>query len=74
MSTRQLRLQTDELIRKRLKDLYGKRINVVLRNNTVILGDLIKTDDLSATVKNLRLKKISIPFTDINEVYFDTKE
>jgi hypothetical protein len=74
MSTRQLRLNTQDQIRKRLKEFIGKKINIVLNDGTVVLVLLQQCDELSITAKNMRLKKITFPLEKINEVYFDTKE
>ena len=74
MSTRQLRLSTPELIRKRLGEFTGKKINIVLNDNTVVLGELKGINDRSVEIMNMRLKKISLDMSTINEIYFDTKE
>jgi urease accessory protein UreE len=74
MSTRQLRLNTEAQIRKRLKEFRGSKINIVLRDNTVLLGDLLNADETFVSVKNMRLKTHNILLKDISEIYFDTKE
>jgi hypothetical protein len=74
MSTRQLRLNNEEQIRKRLKDFTGNKINVVLRDKTVLLGELLSANDTSVELRNMRLKKFSLQLSDISEIYFDTTE
>jgi hypothetical protein len=74
MSTRQLRLNTEVQIRKRLKEFKGNKINVVLRDNTVLLGNLIDVNDSSVSVRNMRLRTQQIQLKDISEIYFDTRE
>ena len=74
MSTRQLRLNTAEQIRKRLGEFTGKKINIVLNDNTVILGQLKAMNDREVEILNMRLKKVILPLSTINEIYFDTKE
>ena len=74
MSTRQLRVNDREQIIKRLKELSGKKINIVLNDSTVVLVTILRIDDASVETLNSRLKKIKIPLTDISEIYYDTKE
>lgn len=74
MSTRQLRLNSEDQIRKRLQEFTGKKINIVLNDRTVLLATLQQVDDSIVKVKNMRLKTIFIPIEDITEIYFDTLE
>lgn len=74
MSTRQHRLQSQEQIRKRIPELIGKEINIVLRDSTVLLGRLLEASDARLKVQNLRQKSFEIPLDKISEMYFDTKE
>jgi hypothetical protein len=74
MSTRQLRLNSTDVILKKLQELTGKKINIVLNDSTVILGTVLGTDESLLEVLNMRLKKIKIPLQKINEIYYDTKE
>jgi hypothetical protein len=74
MSTRQLRLNSLDEIRKRSSEFTGKKINIVLNDNTVILGVMQGIDPSSMQVINMRLKKVRIPLNKINEIYYDTKE
>lgn len=72
MSTKQLRLNDPELIQKSIKSLVGKKINIVLTDDTVVFGELKKVYTAEIQLLNMRLKKISYPFARIAEVYLDT--
>lgn len=74
MVTRQIRLSTQDHIRKMLKDLIGKKINIVLCNRTVLFGELKRVSEDDLTFENMRLDPFTILFKDISEVYFDYKE
>jgi hypothetical protein len=74
MSTRQLRLNTPDEIRKRLGQFTGKKINIVLSDQTVCLVILLGFDGSVLKVSNMRLKTTSIPLSRISEIYFDTRE
>ncbi|HYC84302.1 MAG TPA: hypothetical protein VEB86_03730 [Chryseosolibacter sp.] len=74
MSTRQLRLNSQNEIRKRLTAFTGKKINIVLNDQTAMLATLTGFDGSVLQLKNMRLKKISIPVENVSEIYFDTTE
>lgn len=74
MVTRQIRLSTLEQMQKRLKEFIGRKINIVLSNRTVLLGELKRADDTSLTFANMRLESFTLSLKDINEVYLDFKE
>ncbi len=74
MVTRQLRLSTPENIRKRLPELIGKKINIVLSDRTVLFGELQNINDSQLTFLNMRLDPVSLPVTDVAEVYADFTE
>jgi small nuclear ribonucleoprotein (snRNP)-like protein len=74
MSTRQLRLNTLEQIRSRLKDFSGKKINIVLQNGTVHFGELTSIDMTRLKFTNMRLQPVTVFLQDISEVYLDFKE
>ena len=71
MSTRQQRLTSTSQIQKKIDQLVGKKINLVLSNGTVVLGRLDKANAEVVTMENGRLKKINYPFSEISELYFD---
>ena len=73
MRTKQLRLSDSGQIRLRMPEFMGKKISVVLDDNTVVFGELLKFDGTDVMLKNMRLERISIPFNSIAEVYLDIK-
>ncbi len=72
MGTRQLRLNDSALIKERMHEFVGKTINVVLTDQTTMVGVLMKADDSKIILKNMRMKDVSCTFDKIAEVYFDT--
>ncbi|MDQ2656009.1 MAG: hypothetical protein M3Y60_01205 [Bacteroidota bacterium] len=74
MVSRQLRLNSLELIRNRLKEFTGRKINIVLSNRTVLFGELKSITDAKLTFVNMRLDPVSLSLEDIAEVYVDFKE
>ena len=71
MSIRQIRLNSAEQIRKRIGEFKGKTINLVLHNQTAMLGELIEVQADSIVLENRRLKKNKFLFEEISELYFD---
>lgn len=71
---RQLRLSTIDQLQKKLKDLTGKKINIVLRNRKVLFGELRMADQAQITFANMRNETFTLPLTDISEVYLDSKQ
>jgi hypothetical protein len=74
MSTRQLRLSDADQIQKNLTRLVGKKINIVLTDDTVVFGELKKVNTAEIQLLNTRLKKVSYSFDRIAEVYLDTND
>lgn len=71
-NTKQLRLSDQTLIRQRIKEFLGKKINIVLSDNRVILGDLHGINQEGITLINMRQRKVHYSFDELYEVYFDT--
>ena len=71
MSIRQIRLNSAEQIRKRIGEFKGKTINLVLRNQTAMLGELKEVLEDGIILENRRLKKNRFMFSEISELYFD---
>ena len=71
MRTRQLRLSSLADIQKRLKDFTGKKINIVLRDRTVLFGELKSIGNTELTFVNMRQDASSLLLKDISEVYLD---
>lgn len=59
-------------IRSRASDLVGKKITLVLRDNTVQTGEVESLVNEGLVMRNMRLKKSEYPFKHIAEIYFDT--
>ena len=72
MSTKQLRLNGPDQIQERIKRLIGKKINVVLTDDTVVFGELKEANTSDIQLLNMRQKKVRYPFAKITEIYFDT--
>lgn len=72
MGTKQLRLSDPQLIKSRIGSFLGKKINIVLSDNTVMFGELKAANDSEILLLNMRLKKIAYPLKDIVEIYLDT--
>ncbi len=69
--TKQIRLSHPEQIRNRIGEFVGKKINLVLTDNRVIIGELNKVRDTGIDLLNMRLKRMQYPFEKIVEVYYD---
>lgn len=69
-STKQLRLNNAQ-IRSRIKEFLGKKINIVLADNRVIIAELQAVSESGVEVTNMRLKKAFFHFEQLYEVYFD---
>jgi hypothetical protein len=72
MSTKQLRLSDPDHIKKRIKSFLGKKINIVMADNTAMFGILKEVTETEILLVNMRLKRRSYPLNTIVEVYLDT--
>lgn len=73
MGTKQVRLSDPSQIKKRINEFKGKQINIVLSDNTVMVGELMQVLEAEIILKNMRLKNSSYPLSKISEVYLDLK-
>jgi hypothetical protein len=73
MSSKQLRISDKEEIKSKAPAFLGKKINIVLLDNTAVFGKLMDVNDLGLLLLNMRMKKISYPFSSIAELYIDSK-
>ncbi|MBL0739922.1 hypothetical protein [Chryseolinea lacunae] len=73
MSTKQLRLSDTEQIRKRITEFLGKKINIVLTDDTAMVGELAAANATEITLVNMRQKKMIYRLNTIAEVYVDTR-
>jgi ribosome maturation factor RimP len=69
--TKQIRISDRDTIRRRVNEFTGKKINIVLTNQTAMVAELKRVEGQRLVVKNLRLKTVQIPFSDIAEIYVD---
>ena len=72
MRSKQIRLSDAHEIKVRMSEFLGKKINLVLADNTVMFGVLKKVSAVGVTLMNMRLKEIKYTFDSIAEVYLDT--
>lgn len=56
-----------------MPEFLGKKINIVLTDNTVMFGQLKKVNDIEIVLQNMRLKNVKYSFHTITEVYLDMK-
>lgn len=71
MQKRIIRLSTQAQIRQRLPEFAGKKINIVLNDNTVLLAELQRYSENQLTVRNMRRQKLTVAITDIYEIIID---
>lgn len=74
MQKRLLRLSTQTQIRQQVTGFVGKKINIVLNDNTVVLVELLKFSQAELLTQNMRGQKLSVPFTDIYEIIIDLND
>ena len=72
MSTKQLRISDSEQIKSKAPNFLGKKINIVLMDNTAVFGKLAQVSDKEIILVNMRLKKVNYPFSSIAELYVDS--
>ncbi|MEJ7646565.1 MAG: hypothetical protein WKF87_18355 [Chryseolinea sp.] len=72
MGTKQLRISDPKQIKINLLNFVGKKINIVLTNNTAMLGILKEVSETELLFVNMRLKGKRYPISDIAEIYADT--
>ncbi|MBL7834256.1 MAG: hypothetical protein JNK18_09885 [Cyclobacteriaceae bacterium] len=74
MQKRLLRLGTSAQIRKELARFTGKKINIVLTDNTVVLAELLTFADKELAVRNMRGQKLTVAIADIDEIIIDLND
>ena len=72
MSTKQLRISDREQIKSKAATFLGKKINIVLLDNTVVFGQLKEVSGTEILLLNMRMKKVKYPFSSIAELYIDS--
>ena len=71
MHQRQRRITGTGQISLHLAELVGKKINIVLNDNTVVFGELVRIQPDSICMLNMRLRKMEIPMDHSYEIYQD---
>lgn len=71
MSIRQQRLDSLDKIKGKIGELKGKKITLVLSNNTSVLGELKEVGADQVVLMNGRLRNNRFSFKEIKELYFD---
>ena len=72
MGTKQLRISDPEQIKTKAATFLGKKINIVLLDNTVVFGELKEVSGNEILLLNMRMKKVKYPFSSIAELYIDS--
>jgi hypothetical protein len=72
--TRQTRISNPSILREKIIGLVGKKISVVLHDNTVAVGQLAVVNANGIDLINMRLKKMPYSFDQIAEIYCDVIE
>lgn len=72
MSTKQVRLSDPAQISNRIGEFVGKKINIVLTDNTTQTGSLEAVKGSAIVLRNMRQKKFVYPLATISEIYSDT--
>ena len=71
MSKRQIRISDSKQLQARLQEFMDKKINLVMHDNTVLFGKLVKIENGAIRLQNMRLKNVTIAVTKIQELYTD---
>jgi hypothetical protein len=69
---KQLRISDPEQIKSKAGTFLGKKINIVLLDNTVVFGKLIEVSNTEVHLMNMRMKKVKYPYSSIAELYIDS--
>jgi hypothetical protein len=72
MATRQLRISDAQQIRQQMGLLVGKKINIVLRDGTAVLGVVKTSSDQEVELSNMAQKCQRFAVSAIVEIYIDS--
>ena len=72
MATRQLRISDPVQIKRQIGRFAGKKINIVLRDGTAMLGVLKRANDQEIELLNMAQRVVHYPLSTITEIYFDS--
>ena len=56
-----------------MNEFIGKKINIVLTDRTAMFGELMRANDASIVLKNMRLENTTYALQSIVEVFLDTQ-
>jgi len=73
VAKRQKRFDTIALIRNNISELSGKKVNIVLKNQSTLFVTLHELSDNEIVVSDMRLTKAKIALKDISEIILDFK-
>ncbi|MFN8336978.1 MAG: hypothetical protein U0U09_17735 [Cyclobacteriaceae bacterium] len=74
MQKRLIRLSTSAQIQSELARFTGKKINIVLTDNTVLLAELLKFSGTNLDLRNMRGQKLTVAIADIYEIIIDIND
>jgi len=74
MQKRLIRLSTSAQIQSELARFTGKKINIVLTDNTVLLAELLKFSGINLDLRNMRGQKLTVAIDDIYEIIIDIND
>jgi hypothetical protein len=69
---KQLRISDPEQIKSKAASFLGKKINIVLVDNTAVFGELKEVNSNEIHIMNMRLKKVKYLLSSIAELYVDS--
>lgn len=72
MGTQQERITDTRTLTSNPERFLNRKLNVVMRNNTVSFGKLRSSSGTEIILQNLRGKRIRIKLEDILEIYADS--
>lgn len=71
MSIKQVRISGRQQVEARIHDFLNKQINLVLRDNTAILGTVEQIKNDSIIIRNQQARKVALSLDMIYEIFFD---
>jgi len=71
VSKKQIRISEARQIVERLGEFANRKVTIILKDNTVVFGELKKIEGNDMYLTNMRLKKIKLPLENISELFTD---
>jgi hypothetical protein len=72
MGIRQLRISDRKEIFRKIRDLKGKKIQIVLTTGAAYFGVVHDVTDEKLILENMLNKKVTYPVTSLSEIYIDS--